>query len=64
MALQWDETLELGLAEIDDHHRSIFGHFQKLSEAVQRGEPAKDLAQLSSFLCDYADCISLLKKRS
>lgn len=55
MALQWDATLELGLEEIDNQHRSIFAQFQKLSEAVQQGEPAKAIAEMSAFLCEYAN---------
>ncbi|NTV15114.1 MAG: hemerythrin family protein [Desulfobulbaceae bacterium] len=54
MALQWDESLVLGLEEIDDQHRSIFEHFQKMSEAVQKGEPTKIIEQLSVFLSEYA----------
>jgi len=53
MSLQWDETLVLGHDEIDQQHRSIFENFQKLSEAVQQGQSADVIEQLSSFLYDY-----------
>lgn len=53
MALQWDESLVLGLDEIDDQHRSIFEHFQKLSDAVQQGESAEIIEQFSNFLFEY-----------
>jgi len=55
MPLQWDDSLVLGLEEIDNQHRSIFEHFQKMSEAVQCGEPAEILEDLSVFLCNYAE---------
>lgn len=55
MPLQWDESLVLDLAEIDNQHRSIFEHFQKMSEAVQKGAPTEVIEQLSVFLCEYAD---------
>ena len=55
MSLQWDESLVLGLNEIDNQHRSIFEHFQNMSEAVQKGEPTKTIEQLSVFLCEYAN---------
>jgi len=54
MSLQWDESFVLGIAEIDNQHRSIIEQFQKISEAVQIGEPTNVIEQLSDFLCEYA----------
>ena len=54
MSLKWDETLVLGLEEIDSQHRSIFDHFQTISEAVHNGAPTEVLEKLSVFLCEYA----------
>ena len=36
MSLQWDESLVLGIDEIDNQHKSIFVRFEKLSEAAQQ----------------------------
>jgi hemerythrin len=54
MALQWDESLVLGFDEIDDQHRSIFAHFEKLSEAIQEGSSKEIIEQLAKFLFEYA----------
>lgn len=54
MAIQWDESLVLGLDEIDAQHKSIFEHFEKLSEAAQQGKSKEVIEELSAFLFDYA----------
>lgn len=53
MALQWDESLELGIEEIDNQHRSIFEHFKQLSEATQEGKSKEIVEGLIDFLCEY-----------
>ena len=54
MSLQWDESLVLGFEEIDNQHKSIFEHFEKLSEAAQEGKSKEIIEELAVFLFDYA----------
>jgi len=54
MAIAWDETFVLGIDEIDEQHRSIVEHFTKLSEAVQDGSAKEILAEMATFLVEYA----------
>lgn len=54
MALQWDESLELGFEEIDNQHKGIVEHFGKLSEASQQGKSKEIIEELAVFLFDYA----------
>lgn len=54
MSLQWDESLELDFDEIDNQHKSIFEHFEKLSEAAQQGKSKEVIEELAVFLFDYA----------
>jgi len=53
MALQWDESLVLGFEEIDNQHKSIFEHFEKLSEVVRQGKSNEVIGELADFLFDY-----------
>lgn len=53
MALVWDNSLELGVQEIDDQHREIFNCFEKLSSACQRGRGDSVLEEVLTFLEDY-----------
>jgi hemerythrin len=54
MSLQWDESLVLGFDEIDNQHRSIFEHFEKLSEAAEQGKSKEIIEEMAIFLFDYA----------
>lgn len=54
MSLQWDKSLELGVEEIDAQHRSIFGHFAKISDASLHGDAEDILKELTFFLYDCA----------
>ena len=53
MALTWDSSLELGVQEIDDQHREIFSHFEKLSSACQSGQGEEVLDEVLTFLDNY-----------
>jgi hemerythrin len=54
MSLQWDESMALGIAEIDAQHRAIVEHFSRLSEAAQSGAGKELLEELTQFLVAYA----------
>ncbi len=53
MALVWDNSLELGVQEIDNQHREIFNCFEKLSSACQSGQGEGVLEEVLMFLDDY-----------
>ena len=53
MTLAWDNSLELGIEEIDDQHREIFKHFAKLSSACQDGQGEGALEEVLKFLDSY-----------
>lgn len=54
MGLAWDDSFVLGIDEIDQQHRSIVEHFTKFSEAVQDGSAKDVLAEMATFLVEYA----------
>lgn len=54
MALAWDDSLLLGLDEVDRQHRSIYEQFARMSEAVQEGSPEDMLQEMIVFLSEYA----------
>jgi hemerythrin len=54
MALQWDDSLILGIEEIDNQHKSIFKHFSRLSEAVQSGVSKELIEEIVFFIYEYA----------
>lgn len=55
MALTWDDSLELGVLEIDDQHREVFRFFEKLSDACQRGQGEGVLEEALTFMEDYIE---------
>lgn len=55
MALNWNDALLVGNAEIDEHHRQIFDHFEKLSLACQESQGELVLKELLKYLEDYSN---------
>ncbi len=49
----WDNSLVLGVEEVDEQHREIFRHFEKLSTACQSGQGEEVLDEVLTFLDDY-----------
>jgi hemerythrin len=54
MALQWDDTLQIGIEDLDLQHKSIVEQFVKLSEAAEKGEAKELLGELALFMVQYA----------
>lgn len=54
MSIQWDESLSLGIEEIDNQHKSIIEQFARLSEAVHSGVAKELIEELVFFLDEYA----------
>lgn len=55
MAIRWDDSLALGIEDIDSQHRSIVDNFARISEAAERGEGQELLEEMLEFLREYAE---------
>ncbi len=53
MKAEWDESLSVGVAEIDDQHKRIFENFNAFSKACSNGNGAEKLNELFWFLGSY-----------
>jgi hemerythrin len=53
MALQWTESLSVGVEEIDAQHRELFRRAANLLEGLRKGEP-EEIGGLVDFLYEYA----------
>lgn len=53
MAVAWDESLSVGVAEIDDQHKELFRRFNTLLEACNQGKGRQEVQKLLLFLSDY-----------
>lgn len=55
MSLRWDETMVLGIADIDEQHKTILEKFTELSEAFQAGKATDEIPEMILFLNSYAE---------
>lgn len=53
MALKWDDTLSVGIAEIDNQHQELFNRINSLSDAYKKGAVKEEIARVMRFLTDY-----------
>ena len=53
MKIEWDETLSVGVAEIDDQHKLIFDKYNAFSAACKDERGAEKLNELLWFLGSY-----------
>ena len=53
MKAVWDESLSVGVAEIDDQHKQIFKNYNEFSVACRDGHGADKLNDLLWFLSSY-----------
>ncbi|HLO24563.1 MAG TPA: hemerythrin family protein [Geobacteraceae bacterium] len=53
MQVAWDESLSVGVVEIDDQHKQIFDNFNAFSIACREGHGAEKLNDLFWFLSSY-----------
>ncbi len=51
--MTWDNSLELGVPELDEQHREIFNNFKRLSTACQEGHGEVVLLEVLAFLKDH-----------
>lgn len=54
MSLKWDDSLVLGIEELDNQHKTIIDQYERLSEATQDGSSNEVIADLVNFLFEYA----------
>ena len=54
MAIQWDESLRLGVPILDEQHEKIFVYFEHLTEAVQKGDGRGEVVSLLAYLDEYS----------
>jgi hemerythrin len=52
--VQWDETLSVGVREIDAQHQRLLALINDLHEAMKEGKSREMLGQVVSRLKDYA----------
>ncbi len=53
MAIEWRESLSIGVAEIDDQHKELISRFSALLKACETGQGIIELKKLMLFLNDY-----------
>ena len=53
MAIQWRESLAIGIKEIDDEHKELFAAIDKLFTACQQGKGKTEVENTIKFLEDY-----------
>ena len=53
MSLRWDETMVLGIEEIDEQHKTVIEKFTWLSEALQAGNGTEQIEEMIAFLDEY-----------
>jgi len=49
----WDESLAIGVEEIDLQHRELFTRFEGLLDACREGKGREELQRLLDFLAEY-----------
>ena len=54
MALQWDDTMTTGVAEVDEAHRTLIAWINKLADAMKLGQAKPEVLRILNFLGDYA----------
>jgi hemerythrin len=51
--IAWTPELAIGVPEIDEHHKSLFGHAARFEAAVTAGEPSEHLGEMFAFLMQH-----------
>ena len=53
MGIEWRESLSVGVEEIDNQHKQLLSHFDKLLKACENGKGIDGLKSLLGFLDGY-----------
>ena len=54
MAITFDESLVMGVPQLDREHRELFARLDALLEAIRRGSSRDEVAHTLAFLGEYA----------
>lgn len=53
MGIEWRDSLSIGVEEIDNQHKQLLSHFDKLLKACESGKGLGELKSLLGFLDGY-----------
>ena len=53
MGIQWRDSLAIGVEVIDNQHKELLLHFDRLLNACQEGKGIEELKSLMTFLEEY-----------
>ncbi len=53
MAIQWNQNLAVGVADIDGQHKELFKRINDLLDALSQGKGKQELGNTLKFLEDY-----------
>ncbi len=53
MGIEWRDSLSIGVEEIDNQHKQLLAHFDKLLKACESGKGLEELKSLLGFLDGY-----------
>ena len=53
MGIEWRESLSVGVDEIDNQHKELLTHFDRLLKACESGQGLEELNRLLGFLDEY-----------
>jgi len=54
MAIEWNDSLAVGIEEIDNQHKELFRRINDLIEACHQGRGAEAVGEVLAFLDSYA----------
>jgi hemerythrin len=53
MAIQWDQSLSVGIDKIDNQHKELFNRVNALLDACNQGKGKQVVGEIIDFLGDY-----------
>ena len=51
--IEWDESFEVGIEEIDEHHKTLLKRLNDVSAAVAENQGEREITRTLQFLSDY-----------
>ena len=53
MSLQWTKALSVGISEIDDQHKELFGRINKMLNIIVESSEIDEIGKVIDFLDEY-----------
>ena len=53
MSLQWTKALSVGISEIDDQHKELFGRINKMLNIIVESSETDEIGKVIDFLDEY-----------